>query len=307
MSAMIRLFVLWLFFVPTAYAAKLAYNLEPQNIAQNTWVLQGKSEDFSKKNGGNIVNTAFIVTEEGVVVFDTGPSRRYGEAMRKAIAAITDKPVILVLNSHHHPDHFLGNQAFADVPIKSLPETGKQIAQQGNAFAENMYRLVGDWMRATEVQLPSGPLDVEYMQVGGHKLRFIQMTGHSGADLVMLDETTGVLFASDMIFFRRALTTPHTPGLDIWLSDLTTLASLKYDHIVPGHGPLDTDHQSITEMVDYIRWLDSTLKQAAAQGLSMNEVMSLPIDERFKPIALAKSEFVRTVFHLYAKYEAAQF
>jgi glyoxylase-like metal-dependent hydrolase (beta-lactamase superfamily II) len=123
----------------------------------------------------------------------------------------------------------------------------------------------------------------------------------------MLDETTGVLFASDMIFFRRALTTPHTPGLDIWLSDLTTLASLKYDHIVPGHGPLDTDHQSITEMVDYIRWLDATLKQAAEQGLSMNEVMSLPIDERFKPIALAKSEFVRTVFHLYAEYEAAQF
>ena len=307
MSVMIRFFALWLFFVPTAYAAKLAYNLEPQSIAKNTWVLQGKSEDFSKKNGGNIVNTAFIVTEEGVVVFDTGPSRRYGEAMRKAIAAITDKPIILVLNSHHHPDHFLGNQAFADVPIKSLPETGKQIAQHGNVFAENMYRLVGDWMRSTEVQLPSGPLDVEYMQVGGHNLRFIQMTGHSGADLVMLDETTGVLFASDMIFFRRALTTPHTPGLDIWLSDLATLASLKYDRIVPGHGPLDTGHQSITEMVDYIRWLDATLKQAAEQGLSMNEVMSLPIDERFKTIALAKSEFVRTVFHLYAKYEAAQF
>jgi uncharacterized sulfatase len=31
-------------------------------IADDTWVLVGRSEDFSFANGGNIVNTAFIVT-----------------------------------------------------------------------------------------------------------------------------------------------------------------------------------------------------------------------------------------------------
>lgn len=179
-------YVFLLFLMSVSYhsmAAKLLYHLSPQLIAEDTWLLQGKLEDFNHENGGNIVNTAFIVTEEGVVVLDTGPSKRYGEALRQVIRSVTDKPIIHVFNSHHHPDHFLGNQAFSDVKIWALPETGKLIAQHGNAFAENMYRLVGDWMRATEVQLPTQPLDIgviPLMQVGKHRLRFISMSGHAG-------------------------------------------------------------------------------------------------------------------------------
>ena len=65
--------------------ADLDYSLKPRQIAEDTWLLEGSTDNFAKANGGNIVNTAFIVTEPGVVVIDTGPSKRYGEAMRKAI------------------------------------------------------------------------------------------------------------------------------------------------------------------------------------------------------------------------------
>ena len=66
--------------------AELRYRLEPRQIAEGTWLFEGSTENFEKSNGANIVNTAFIVTAEGVVVIDTGPSRRYGEEMREAIA-----------------------------------------------------------------------------------------------------------------------------------------------------------------------------------------------------------------------------
>ena len=125
------------------------YALKPRQIAEGTWLLEGSTENFAKANGGNIVNTAFIVTDAGVVVIDTGPSKRYGEVLRQAIAATTDKPVIQVLLTHHHPDHVLGNQAFTDVPIGALAGTTDLLRQQGDALAENMYRLVGDWMRGT--------------------------------------------------------------------------------------------------------------------------------------------------------------
>ena len=118
--------------------ADLEYTLKPRQIARDTWLLEGSTDNFAKANGGNIVNTAFIVTERGVVVIDTGPSRRYGEAMRKTIAATTDKPVIEVLLTHHHPDHVLGNQAFADVPIGALAGTTELLRQQGDAMAENL-------------------------------------------------------------------------------------------------------------------------------------------------------------------------
>ena len=65
--------------------ADLDYVLSPRQIAEDTWLLEGSTDNFAKANGGNIVNTAFIVTRQGVVVIDSGPSKRYGEALRKAI------------------------------------------------------------------------------------------------------------------------------------------------------------------------------------------------------------------------------
>ena len=216
--------------------AELDYRLVPRQIAADTYVLEGSTENFSRGNGGNIVNTAFIVTDSGVVVIDSGPSKRYGEALRQAIAATTDKPVVEVLLTHHHPDHVLGNQAFTDVPIGALAGTGDLLRQQGEAMAENMYRLVGDWMRGTEVVLPTEEIQEGVLAIGDRRLQLLALRGHTGADLAILDERTGVLFAGDVLFYQRALTTPNSPGLDVWLADLDRLEALPWKQIVPGHG-----------------------------------------------------------------------
>ncbi len=288
-------------------AAKLEYGLVAEQVAQDTWFIEGKTEDFSFENGGNIVNTAFIVTDKGVIVLDTGVSRRYGEELLALIQATTSQPIILVINTHQHPDHFLGNQAFEGTPIASLAETQRQIEQQGNAFAENMYRLVGDWMRGTEAVVPDQVLKPGELTIGNHRLELIELTGHSGADLVLFDHTTGVLFPFDMVFYQRALTTPHTPGLGQWKKELEQLRAIPFTLMLPGHGPAVKDHRALDQMQDYLSWLDETLKHAAEQGMSMTEVMSLPLPKRFEGIALRQQEFERSVFHLYPDYEAAAF
>ena len=86
-------------------AADMDYGLAPEKIADGTWVLTGRREDFSFTNGGNIVNTGFLVGTEGVIVIDTGSSRRYGEQMLAAIRRLTPLPVGLTLNTHPHPHH----------------------------------------------------------------------------------------------------------------------------------------------------------------------------------------------------------
>ena len=121
----------WLF----STAALASYVLAPKEIAENTYVVEGSTDNFSKDNGGNIVNVAFIVTDAGVVLIDTGPSLAYGKALRAAIATVTDKPVVQVFLTHHHPDHALGNQAFADVPIAALEGTKQLLAEQGDHMA----------------------------------------------------------------------------------------------------------------------------------------------------------------------------
>ncbi len=300
-----RLLLLMFAFCLTLPAyAELRYTLQPRQIADDVWLLEGSTDNFDKANGGNIVNTGFIVTEAGVVVIDSGPSRRYGEAMRAAIASVTDRPVIKLLLTHHHPDHVLGNQAFADVPIAALAGTTDLLREQGNAMAENMYRLVGDWMRGTEVVLPSETLAPGTLEIGGRSLRLLALRGHTGADLAIFDERSGVLFAGDILFYHRALTTPNSPGLDVWLEDLDTLEALPWKRLVAGHGPVADDAAPFVQMRDYLGWLDGLLREAASGGADMNEVIQSPIPERFAGISLTRYELIRSVSHLYPRYEA---
>lgn len=286
--------------------ADFDYQLQPRQIADNTYLLEGSTENFARSNGGNIVNTGFIVTDSGVVVIDTGPSRRYGEALRKVIATVTDKPVIQVFLTHHHPDHVLGNQAFADVPIAALAGTTALMRRHGDTLAENMYRMVGDWMRGTETLLPTQAVQAGTLQIGGHALRLLALSGHTGADLAILDEQTGVLFAGDTVFYQRALTTPNSPGLQVWLADLDTLQAVPWRLLVPGHGPVASDAQPFEQMRDYLGWLDGILRDGAAQGADMAELIRSPIPERFAGISLTRYELIRSVSHLYPAYERAQ-
>lgn len=284
-------------------AQALDYQLQPRQIAEGVWLVEGSTDNFAAENGGNIVNVGFIETSAGVVVIDTGPSRRYGEALRQRIEQVTGKPLLRVLLTHHHPDHVLGNQAFSDVPIAALPGTARLLAEQGDAMAENMYRLVGDWMRGTEVVLPSEALEEGELEIGGRRLRLLALRGHTGADLAILDERSGVLFAGDLLFYQRALTTPNSPGLDVWLADLDRLEALPWRQIVPGHGPLATDAAPFVQMRDYLGWLDGVLRQGAEQGAEMNELIRAPIPERFAGVSLSRYELIRSVSHLYPRYE----
>ncbi|WLH70428.1 quinoprotein relay system zinc metallohydrolase 1 [Pseudomonas sp. FP2309] len=286
--------------------ADLDYALTPRLIADDTWLFEGSTDNFAKANGGNIVNTAFIVTEAGVVVIDTGPSRRYGEAMRQAIARVTPRPVVQVLITHHHPDHALGNQAFKDVPIGALADTTRLLHEQGDSMAENLYRMVGDWMRGTEVVLPTQVLAPGVLSIGQHDLRLLALTGHTGADLAILDQRTGVLFAGDLVFYQRALTTPNSPGLAAWQADIDTLQALPWTLVVPGHGPVAGDAQPFAQMRDYLSWLDQLLRDGAAHGSDMAEMIRSPIPERFAAISLSRYELIRSVSHLYPRYEREQ-
>ncbi len=287
-----------------AFAAKLTYNLEPVEVSEGCYAVVGGLEYFSKSNGGNIVNTGFIITDEGVVVVDTGPSKRYGTEFRQLIDHISGGlPVLKVIITHLHPDHYLGNQAFSDAPILAGRKTIAGINQQGEDFTLNMYRLVGDWMRGTESIAPAGVVDQGVMEVGGHRIRIMHLSGHTGEDIVVADETCGVLYSGDLVFNRRTLATSHA-NIDEWKGSLDALLKLPFKTIVPGHGAVATDSSAIRETIDYLNWLEQILSRAYHSGLDITEVMELPIPGRFGEYALAKEEFRRSVSNLFPGIEA---
>jgi len=299
-----RSLIIYFFLFISANAEEIFdYDLVAKQIAKDTYVFVGAKEDFSYKNGGNIVNTGFIVTEEGVVIIDTGPSYTYGSQMKQAIIEITNKPIIKILITHHHPDHFLGNQAFTGVPIFALPKTIQQLKREANGFLDNMYRLVGKAMKDTEVETTNiKPLSITQEKLGRHHLEYIYLSGHTPSDLVIFDKETGVLFTGDLTFHNRALTTPHAQPEE-WLNSLDVIKKVDFKIIVPGHGEITENLEPVEQTRDYLVWLEKTISNAVEHGLEMNEVLALPIPDRFKEFSVLNREFTRSVTHRYPVYE----
>ena len=288
----------------TLAAQDFDYRLVPKQVAPDTWVVVGRTEDFSRQNGGNIVNTAFVVTRDGVVVIDTGATRRYGEQLRAAIRAVTDRPVLRVWNTHHHPDHFLGNQGFADVPIAALPLTRAGQQSDGAAFADNVYRMAGDWAKGTEPLPAAQDVKEGGESIGGHDFVFLGLSGHTVADLAILDRTTGVLFAGDLVFYNRAPTTPHA-SIAGWRAALQQIERQHYRLLIPGHGEPVSDGRAVAQTRRWLEWVDGTLREAATLGQEMTEVLARPLPADLAAIALSREEFARSIAHLYRGYEAA--
>lgn len=278
------------------------YGLQAQQVADDVYVFIGRNEDFNTVNGGNIVNTGFIVTAAGLVVIDSGPSLRYGQQMRQAMKKVSPAALLQVFNTHHHPDHFLGNQAFPGTPIVALEATRQGIAAEGNAFAENLYRLSGDWMKGTESVAPTATIAPGGIKLGGRALRLLALNGHTEADLAIYDESSGVLFAGDLVFNNRAPTTPHA-RIERWLASLDTLEAITrepgFTAIVPGHGAIARDAAPIRQTRAWLRWLDQAMREAAAAGLDLNEVLARPLPAEFAGMAVGVREYRRSVGHLF--------
>ena len=97
-----------------------------------------------------------------------------------------------------------------------------------------------------------------------------------------------MLFAGDLVFYQRALTTPNSPGLLLSLAlAIATLQGLPWTLIVPGHGPMATDAKPFEQMRDYLGWLDQLMRDGAAIGSDMAEMIRSPIPERFTGISLS--------------------
>ena len=284
-------------------AAAFDYRLSARQLASGVYVVEGSNADFSPaSNGCNIINTGFITTGAGVVVINTGPSRRYGEQLRALIARTTTEAVVRVVHLNLHPDYFLGNQAFADVPRLATSRTRVGMEQEASSYLTNLYRLCGNWMSGTEALLPDTPIEPGRWRVGERDFELRELRGHTDSDLVLVDTKSGIVFAGGLVFVERVPTTPHA-RIDDWLRSLNVLAETPSRMLVPSHGPVRIDDDGIEQTRRYLTWLDGAFRTAADRGLDMNEVLRLSVPAEFQGWAAFGTEYTRNVAHLYPRYE----
>jgi cyclase len=79
-------------------------------------------------------NSVVIVNDRDVVVFDTFSRPSTARTVLSEIRKITDKPVRYVVNSHHHPDHWSGNEVYAE----AFPDLEIIASEQSRQFMLNI-------------------------------------------------------------------------------------------------------------------------------------------------------------------------
>lgn len=255
-----------------------------QEIAPGVHLSAGALEDWGPANRGHVANLGFVVGERCVAVIDSGGTRSGGEALEAAVRRRTDLPICYVINTHAHPDHVLGNEAFLDangkgaegprfVGHRRLPAA---LAARGPFYLNALARDFGPEQAGTRIVPPGVTVDDTLtLDLGGRRLLLHAWpTAHTDADLSVLDEQSGTLWLGDLLFAGHM---PVVDGsLSGWLAALDELRGWRHvARVVPGHGaPSGNWPAALDAQQRYLERLRADTRAAIKEGLTLSQAVA---------------------------------
>lgn len=277
---MIRLLfsLLFLWLCATAQAANdVTVPMKAVRVGAHSYFVQGLPGAASSENQGFMSNAGFVVTRDGVVVFDALASPPLAEKLLGLIRSITRQPIRRVIVSHYHADHFYGLQVFkaqgaeiwahrAAEGATRTEEAAQRLAQRKEALFpwvdDDTHLLEADHFVDGDTDFEMGGLHFALRHVG---------PAHTREDLAMLVREDGVLYAGDVVFRGRV---PFVGDADsrAWIAALDKLIAAHPKVLVPGHGaPSRTPRADLVFTRDYLRYLRTTMGEAARNLVPFDE------------------------------------
>lgn len=196
------------------------------------------------ENQGWNANSHFVVTQQGVLVFDTGSSQHIGEAIIRAIETVTQQPIRWVVNSHSHADHWLGNHAFAmlGAEIISTKSSIHKMQQDGKADQQAFFRMTNG---ATGNSILSYPTTIvspgEKRVFGGVDVQFISANnGHSIGDILVWLPQQKVIIGGDVLSAQWLPIMTPSGNVPQLINALKGMIHLTPNVILTGHGEVTT-------------------------------------------------------------------
>ena len=217
------------------------------NVTPSVYVIHGMVALANDDNNAFINNPGFVVTPKGVVVIDPGASTGVGKILLEHIASVTDKPVVAVLNTHVHGDHWFGNhairKAYPDVPIYAHRKAIARIrAGADKEWMSLFQRMAPQAMRGTQIVRPDQKLDGgEELVLGGEAFNILYPVEHAHTDSDIMIEIPGeqTMFLGDVVMNKRAFgNRPQESsfaGIEEAIRIVLDRPNIK--HYIPGHGP----------------------------------------------------------------------
>ena len=271
--------LLCLFSLPVAWANpdEVSVPMQAVKLGAHSYFVEGLPGAASSENQGFMSNAGFVVTGDGVVVFDALASPPLAEKLVGLIRAITPQPIKRVILSHYHADHYYGLQVFKALGAEIWAHRAAEGATRSEGAAERfaqrkeaLFPWVDDSTRLLEADrfLPG---DTDFEMGGVHFILRHVGPAHSSEDMAMLVQEDGVLYAGDLVFRGRV---PFVGDADsrAWIAALDKLIALEPRVLVPGHGaPSLTPGADLVFTRDYLIFLRSQMGEAARNLVPFEE------------------------------------
>jgi len=198
-------------------------------------------------------NCAFIVGDEGVILFDASYSPAAGRAIAEDVARVTAKPIATLVLSHHHWDHAWGAQVFGGARV--VAHAGARRALQERAAAQLAALREQPARPASWMEIPPARLvdELDELHISLPVLTYsetlsvwsgdreIQLRhfgpAHTYGDTLLVLPAEGLLFGGDVVCNRLIPVVGDGDPFG-FIDVLEQVAGLGASMIVPGHGRL---------------------------------------------------------------------
>lgn len=273
------LLLLLISFSPLAISEP-ASRLEIQQVTDNVYALVGQRGPMSKWNFGTNATFGVVVTDEGVVLIDPGASDHAARYIHKTIQKITDKPVVLVVDTGSEDLRWLGNAYFKSLGAKII--TSRVALKEQKLRADDQISRLDNYIfpkfsaGTTDVYADEVFDKVKTLTIGNTQF-VLTYSGHGympGDFYVWLPEQS-IVFSGDFISTQRMLAVAQDSNTKKWIKVFEEIEALKPEHIVPGHGHATDIKKARADTYTFLKTLRSSVKTFMKQGGQIEDVSSL--------------------------------
>jgi glyoxylase-like metal-dependent hydrolase (beta-lactamase superfamily II) len=245
--------------IPDQYPQSALYS-KPVEVIPGVWSAIGATAPPTYENAGHNNNLSFIVTSDGVVVVNGGAAAILAEALHAEIRAVTDQPVVLVIDENAQGHAVLGNSYWAaqGVPILAHEDAAAVMAEEGDALLVAMRAYNRDKAEGTAIALPTITFADRYdASRGDTRIEVLHLgPAHSPGDVSVWLPDKGLVIAGDIAFHERMPPIfgeiPTADWIETWE---TAFEPLGATWVIPGHGHPTNMDQVRRYTRDYLVYL----------------------------------------------------
>jgi cyclase len=211
-------------------------------------------------------NSTFLVSDQGILVVDTGLNAQEGRKLLDEIRKVSAAPVRWIVNTHYHPDHRGGNSVVGpDAVIISTVNTRLAVL---NAQPEKTAQAAPKEFAFNEVFPTHERLTIF---VGSHQVQIYSPgPAHTLGDAVVYFPDLQTVATGDL-FLTNSCPAMDDGDMENWIVALDQILALPVEHVVPGHFELATKNE-LRQFRNYLSDLRDQVARMYGNGLALDRV-----------------------------------